>query len=102
MSNPTLNRFYTFHFIFPFIILILVVLHLIFLHNTGSNNPRGSNSNLDKIIFYPYFLFKDLLLLLITVILFLILIIQYPTLLGDPENFILANPLITPIHIQPE
>nr|YP_009442857.1 cytochrome b [Limenitis sinensium]ATP01332.1 cytochrome b [Limenitis sinensium] len=102
VDNATLTRFYTFHFLFPFIILMLTMIHLLFLHKTGSNNPLGINSNLDKIPFHPFFMFKDLIgfIILISILTFLSLINPY--LLGDPDNFIPANPLVTPIHIQPE
>nr|YP_009537946.1 cytochrome b [Athyma pravara]AYN60676.1 cytochrome b [Athyma pravara] len=102
VDNATLTRFYTFHFLFPFIILMLTMIHLLFLHQTGSNNPLGINSNLDKIPFHPFFTFKDLIgfIILISILIFLSLINPY--LLGDPDNFIPANPLVTPIHIQPE
>nr|WKK30235.1 cytochrome b [Ancistrocerus antilope] len=102
VNNPTLNRFYSFHFILPFIILIFVIMHLMFLHMTGSNNPMGTNSNLNKIIFHPYFLYKDSITFIITMTLFLIFILQNPYYLGDPDNFIPANSMITPAHIKPE
>nr|WAU48182.1 cytochrome b [Abrota ganga] len=102
VDNATLTRFYTFHFLFPFIILMMTMIHLLFLHQTGSNNPLGINSNLDKIPFHPFFTFKDLIgfIILISILTFLSLINPY--MLGDPDNFIPANPLVTPIHIQPE
>nr|YP_009538024.1 cytochrome b [Athyma disjuncta]AYN60767.1 cytochrome b [Athyma disjuncta] len=102
VDNATLTRFYTFHFLFPFIILMLTMIHLLFLHQTGSNNPLGINSNLDKIPFHPFFTFKDLIgfIILISILTFLSLVNPY--LLSDPDNFIPANPLVTPIHIQPE
>lgn len=102
VDNATLTRFYSFHFILPFIISAFIIIHLLFLHNTGSNNPLGSNSNLDKISFHPYFSFKDLLGFLIIIFLIINIVILYPYLLRDPDNFIPANPLSTPPHIQPE
>jgi ubiquinol-cytochrome c reductase cytochrome b subunit len=72
------------------------------LHQTGSNNPLGLNSNLDKIPFHPFFTIKDLIGVLITIIALTFIVLLYPNLLGDVENFIPANPLVTPIHIQPE
>lgn len=102
VDNATLTRFYTFHFLLPFIILILSIIHLLFLHQTGSNNPLGINRNLDKIPFHPFFTFKDLIGFIILLILLLLLTLTNPYLLGDPDNFIPANPLVTPIHIQPE
>nr|YP_009253540.1 cytochrome b [Pyrgus maculatus]AKJ83284.1 cytochrome b [Pyrgus maculatus] len=102
VDNATLTRFYSFHFLLPFIILMLTMIHLLFLHQTGSNNPLGINSNLDKIPFHPYFTFKDLIGVIILFIFLLILTLTNPYLLGDPDNFIPANPLVTPVHIQPE
>nr|UPM51943.1 apocytochrome b [Parnassius apollo] len=102
VDNATLTRFYSFHFLFPFIILMLTMIHLLFLHQTGSNNPLGINSNLDKIPFHPFFTFKDLIGFIILLTLLIMLTLTNPYLLGDPDNFIPANPLVTPIHIQPE
>nr|YP_009528519.1 cytochrome b [Athyma kanwa]AYN60624.1 cytochrome b [Athyma kanwa] len=102
VDNATLTRFYTFHFLFPFIILMLTMIHLLFLHQTGSNNPLGINSNLDKISFHPFFTFKDLIGFIILISILSLLSLINPYLLGDPDNFIPANPLVTPIHIQPE
>ncbi|YP_009180489.1 cytochrome b (mitochondrion) [Amyelois transitella] len=102
VDNATLTRFYTFHFLFPFIILMLTMIHLLFLHVTGSNNPLGINSNLDKIPFHPFFVFKDLIGFIILLFLLIMLTLTNPYLLGDPDNFIPANPLVTPVHIQPE
>nr|YP_010417542.1 cytochrome b [Junonia cytora]USF17610.1 cytochrome b [Junonia cytora] len=102
VDNATLTRFYTFHFLFPFIIMMLTMIHLLFLHQTGSNNPLGINSNLDKIPFHPFFTFKDLIGFIILILLLTLLTLINPYLLGDPDNFIPANPLVTPIHIQPE
>nr|WAK83076.1 cytochrome b [Janus sp. 1 GYN-2022e] len=102
VDNATLNRFYSLHFILPFLIMILVTLHLTFLHLTGSNNPLGTNSNLNKISFHPYFTIKDSLGFLMMMFMLLMLIMMNPYLLGDPDNFSPANPFITPTHIQPE
>nr|YP_010597232.1 cytochrome b [Polyommatus amorata]WAK98817.1 cytochrome b [Polyommatus amorata] len=102
VDNATLTRFYTFHFLLPFIIIVLSMIHLLFLHQTGSNNPLGINSNLDKIPFHPFFTFKDLIGFIILLMSLLLLTLINPYLLGDPDNFIPANPLSTPIHIQPE
>lgn len=102
IDNATLTRFYTFHFLLPFIILIITIIHLLFLHQTGSNNPLGLNRNLDKIPFHPFFVFKDLIGFIIIIFLLIILTLINPNLLGDPDNFIPANPLVTPVHIQPE
>nr|YP_010031513.1 cytochrome b [Diachrysia nadeja]QOV02900.1 cytochrome b [Diachrysia nadeja] len=102
VDNATLTRFYTFHFLLPFIIAMMTMIHLLFLHQTGSNNPLGLNSNLDKIPFHPFFTFKDLIGFIILLFLLTILTLTNPYLLGDPDNFIPANPLVTPVHIQPE
>jgi len=102
VDNATLTRFFTFHFILPFIIAAITIIHLLFLHQTGSNNPLGINSNIDKIPFHPYFSFKDIVGFIIIIIGLVILTLTNPYLLGDPDNFIPANPLVTPVHIQPE
>nr|AYW52335.1 cytochrome b [Entiminae sp. ACP-2013] len=102
VDNATLTRFFTFHFMLPFIVAAFVIIHLLFLHQTGSNNPMGSKSNMDKVPFSPYFILKDLVGFFIMTGALVILTLQNPYLLGDPDNFIPANPLVTPIHIQPE
>lgn len=102
VDNATLTRFFAFHFLFPFIVLAMTIIHLLFLHQTGSNNPLGINRNFDKIPFHPYFSFKDIFGFIILIIFLFILTIMAPYGLGDPDNFIPANPLITPPHIQPE
>ena len=78
------------------------IIHLLFLHTTRSRNPLGLNKNLNKIPFHPYFSRKDLLGVAILIFLFMYICLQNPWLLGDPENFIPANPLVTPVHTQPE
>nr|ABY80883.1 cytochrome b [Lepidophyma tuxtlae] len=102
VDNATLTRFFAFHFILPFIIIAMAALHLLFLHETGSNNPTGLNSNSDKIPFHPFFSYKDLLGAIMILLLLLLLTLFFPYLLGDPENFTPANPLVTPPHIKPE
>nr|QWZ46425.1 cytochrome b [Stenomorpha consobrina] len=102
VDNATLTRFFTFHFLFPFIVIALVMIHLLFLHQTGSNNPLGVNSNIDKIPFHPYFSFKDMLGFTIATMALIMISLTNPYMLGDPDNFIPANPLVTPVHIQPE
>nr|YP_010309885.1 cytochrome b [Biston regalis]UMR55011.1 cytochrome b [Biston regalis] len=102
VDNATLTRFYTFHFLLPFIILMMTMIHLLFLHQTGSNNPLGLNSNLDKIPFHPFFTYKDLIGFIILMMFLILLTLTNPNMLGDPDNFIPANPLVTPVHIQPE
>jgi len=102
VDNATLTRFFTFHFLLPFIVIAATIIHLLFLHQTGSNNPLGLNSNCDKIPFHPYFSFKDIFGFIFIIMLLFILTILAPYKLGDPDNFIPANPLVTPPHIQPE
>nr|BAX90091.1 cytochrome b [Peltocephalus dumerilianus] len=102
VDNATLNRFFTLHFLMPFLISGLTLIHLTFLHDTGSNNPTGLNSNTDKVPFHPYFSYKDLLGVAIMMSLLLMLSMFLPNLLTDPENYTPANPLITPPHIKPE
>nr|YP_010388315.1 cytochrome b [Blaesoxipha lapidosa]UPO69344.1 cytochrome b [Blaesoxipha lapidosa] len=102
VDNATLTRFFTFHFILPFIVLAMTMIHILFLHETGSNNPMGLNSNIDKIPFHPYFTFKDIVGFIVMSMILILLVLINPYLLGDPDNFIPANPLVTPIHIQPE
>lgn len=102
INNATLNRFFSLHFILPFLIIIIIILHLYFLHTTGSNNPLGINSNFNKLPFHLYFTLKDLLGFIILLIILSLIILQYPYIFNDPDNFIPANPIRTPIHIQPE
>nr|AWN09427.1 cytochrome b [Nannospalax nehringi] len=102
VDKATLTRFFAFHFILPFIITALVLVHLLFLHETGSNNPSGLDSNADKIPFHPYFTIKDILGILMLAFALMSLVLFYPDLLGDPDNYIPANPLNTPPHIKPE
>nr|YP_010924972.1 cytochrome b [Scalpellum stearnsi]WKB17950.1 cytochrome b [Scalpellum stearnsi] len=102
VDNATLTRFFAFHFILPFMIIAMTGVHFLFLHQTGSNNPLGVISNNDKIPFHPYFSFKDLLGIMLLMFTSMIITLQMPYSLGDPDNFIPANPLVTPEHIKPE
>nr|YP_010884244.1 cytochrome b [Oxytauchira ruficornis]WIW75276.1 cytochrome b [Oxytauchira ruficornis] len=102
IDNATLNRFFTFHFVLPFMITAMTMIHLFFLHQMGSNNPLGMNSNMEKIPFHPYFTFKDSITFIMLVSLLMMLCLMNPYFLGDPDNFMPANPLMTPKHIQPE
>lgn len=102
VDNATLTRFFSFHFLLPFIIIAFTIIHLLFLHQTGSNNPLGINRNVDKIPFHPYFSFKDIFGFIVIISLLALLTLIAPYELGDPDNFIPANPLVTPPHIQPE
>nr|ACR81521.1 cytochrome b [Rhipidura rufifrons] len=102
VDNPTLTRFFALHFLLPFLIAGLTLVHLTFLHETGSNNPLGIPSDCDKIPFHPYYSIKDILGFVLMLIPLVTLALFSPNLLGDPENFTPANPLATPPHIKPE
>nr|YP_009466977.1 cytochrome b [Glyphonycteris daviesi]AOS49768.1 cytochrome b [Glyphonycteris daviesi] len=102
VDKPTLTRFFAFHFLLPFIVTALVMVHLLFLHETGSNNPTGISSDSDMIPFHPYYTIKDILGLLIMLAILSALVLFSPDLLGDPDNYTPANPLNTPPHIKPE
>nr|WKK49868.1 cytochrome b [Thaumatocrinus sp. JL223] len=102
IDNATLTRFFTFHFLLPFIIMALSMVHLLFLHQTGSNNPIGLDSSSDKIPFHVYYTIKDVFWFLLVLSVLGFVALFFPTAFNDPENFIPANPLVTPIHIQPE
>nr|YP_009742279.1 cytochrome b [Polinices sagamiensis]QID90361.1 cytochrome b [Polinices sagamiensis] len=102
VDNATLTRFFALHFLLPFAIAGMSMLHLMFLHETGSNNPLGLNSDGDKVPFHSYYSFKDVVGFIVMIALLTFLVLFFPQLLTDPENFIPANPLVTPVHIQPE
>lgn len=102
VDNATLTRFFSFHFLLPFSIIALTIIHLLFIHQTGSNNPLGIDIFISKILFHPYFSIKDILGFFFMILILIILNLINPYILSDPDNFIPANPLITPIHIQPE
>nr|AIR93259.1 cytochrome b [Pomatorhinus ruficollis] len=102
VDNPTLTRFFAIHFLLPFVIAGLTLVHLTLLHDTGSNNPLGIPSDCDKIPFHPYYTVKDVLGFALMFIPLATLALFAPNLLGDPENFTPANPLATPPHIKPE
>nr|WAB21757.1 cytochrome b [Dicaeum pectorale] len=102
VDNPTLTRFFALHFLLPFVIAGLTLVHLTFLHETGSNNPMGIPSDCDKIPFHPYYTTKDILGFALMLCLLAAMALFSPNLLGDPENFTPANPLVTPPHIKPE
>nr|AAQ84007.1 cytochrome b [Tupaia longipes] len=102
VDKATLTRFFAFHFILPFIITALVIVHLLFLHETGSNNPLGIDSDADKIPFHPYYTIKDILGMIVLLAVLSGLVLFSPDLLGDPDNYTPANPLNTPPHIKPE
>ena len=102
VDNATLNRFFSLHYLMPFAIAGLTLVHLSLLHTVGSNNPLGVNTNVDSVSFYPYFYVKDLLAFFILIALFSFFVFFYPNTLGHSDNYIPANPLVTPPHIVPE
>ena len=102
VDNATLNRFFSLHYLMPFLIAGVTLVHLSLLHKEGSNNPLGINTNLETIPFYPYFYVKDLLFFFIFLAVFSFFLFFYPNTLGHPDNYIPANPLVTPPHIVPE
>jgi len=102
VDNPTLNRFYSFHYLFPFLLAALSLAHLAALHQYGSTNPLGINAQIDVVDFYPYFYVKDLVAVLMLAIFASFLVGFYPEVLGHPDNNIPANPYSTPAHIVPE
>ena len=102
VNNATLNRFFSLHFLFPFLIAGLSLLHLALLHKDGSNNPLGVDTSVDKVPFYPYFIVKDVFAFFIFTLVFSIFVFYFPNYMGHPDNYIPANPLVTPAHIVPE
>ena len=102
VSNPTLNRFYSIHFVLPFVIAGLTLVHLALLHKVGSNNPLGSDTGIDDVPFYPYFVSKDLFALSCYLLVFAILVFYFPNTLNHPDNYIPADPMETPAHVVPE
>nr|YP_010199717.1 apocytochrome b [Gracilaria flabelliformis]UAD89675.1 apocytochrome b [Gracilaria flabelliformis] len=102
VDNATLNRFFSLHYLLPFIIAAASLIHLAILHQDGSGNPLGIDSNVDKISMFPYFIYKDLLGLLVFILFFSLFIYFSPNILGHSDNYIEANPMVTPAHIVPE
>lgn len=102
VRGPTLTRFFALHFLLPFILIALSILHLLFLHETGSRGPLGAQTNIIKTPFHIHFSSKDTLGFVIIIFILFILARFYPNFFNDPENFIPANPLVTPTHIKPE
>ena len=102
VDNPTLNRFFSLHFLFPFLIAGMSLVHLALLHKDGSNNPLGVDTSVDKIPFYPYFFVKDLFAFFVFMFVFSFFVFYFPNSMGHPDNYIPANPLVTPAHIVPE
>jgi ubiquinol-cytochrome c reductase cytochrome b subunit len=102
VGNPTLNRFYSLHYLLPFVLAALALVHLALLHVDGSSNPLGVETKVDKISFYPYFYVKDFFGFLILMTVFTFFVFFYPNYLGHTDNYIPANPMVTPVHIVPE
>lgn len=103
VNNATLNRFFALHFVLPFVLAALVLMHLIALHDSaGSSNPLGITSNVDKIAMSPYYLFKDLITVFLFILVLSIFVFFMPNALGDSENYVMANPMQTPPAIVPE
>jgi len=102
VENPTLNRFFSLHFLLPFVLTALVLIHMMALHMYGSNNPLGINSNTEKLSFHPYYTLKDLVGFVVWLIVLAVLVFYVPNMLGHPDNYIPANPLSTPLSIVPE
>lgn len=103
VNNATLNRFFSLHYLLPFILAALVLMHLIAMHDTvGANNPLGISANYDRLPFAPYYLFKDLITIFLFIFVLSIFVFFMPNILGDTDNYIMANPMQTPPAIVPE
>nr|URW98557.1 cytochrome b [Proechinophthirus fluctus] len=102
VSNPTLERFYTLHFLLPMVMVAVLPAHLLALHSTGSSNPLGLSNSVDTVFFMPYFSSKDLVGVMTLVAFYMTMVFAYPSTLLDPINFMEADSIITPTHIQPE
>lgn len=102
VSNPTIQRFFALHFLLPFILAALVIMHLIALHVNGSSNPIGITGNIDRLPIHPYFIFKDAVTVLVFLLIFTLFVFYAPNSLGHPDNYIEGNPIVTPASIVPE
>jgi ubiquinol-cytochrome c reductase cytochrome b subunit len=103
VNNATLNRFFSLHYVLPFVLAALALMHLIVLHDSvGSGNPLGVSGNYDRLPFAPYFIFKDLITIFIFILILSLFVFYMPNLLGDSENYVMANPMQTPPAIVPE
>jgi ubiquinol-cytochrome c reductase cytochrome b subunit len=102
VSNATLNRFFSLHYLLPFILAALALAHLIALHSNGSSNPSGITGNDDRSVMHPYFTFKDLVTIYVFLLILSIIVCFYPNIMGHSDNYIPANPMQTPISIVPE
>lgn len=103
MNNATLNRFFALHYLLPFVLAALALVHLIALHDSaGSGNPLGISGNSDRLPFSPYFIFKDLVTIFLFILILSLFVFFMPNVLGDSENYVMANPMQTPAAIVPE
>lgn len=102
VSNPTIQRFFALHFLLPFVLAALVIMHLMALHVNGSTNPIGISNNIDRLPFHGYFVFKDLVTVFLLLLVFTLFVFFSPNTLGHPDNYIPGNPLVTPASIVPE
>ena len=102
VGNPTLTRFYALHYLLPFVVTFLVIIHIFYLHEYGSSNPLGVSSTTNKVSFHYYYSVKDLFVYVLFLFVFIFVTLNYGYAFIDAENFIPANPLVTPTHIQPE
>ncbi|MBY3555979.1 hypothetical protein HGI15_21715 [Modestobacter lapidis] len=102
VSNPTIQRFFALHYLLPFVLAALVVMHLMALHVHGSSNPLGITGNIDRLPMHPYFIFKDLITVFVFLLAFALFVFFSPNTLGHPDNYIPGNPLVTPASIVPE
>ena len=103
VNNATLNRFFSLHFVLPFVLAALALMHLIVLHDTaGSGNPLGVSGNYDRVAFAPYYIFKDLITVFLFIFILSLFVFFMPNVLGDSENYVMANPMQTPAAIVPE
>jgi len=102
VSNATLNRFFSLHYLLPFLLAALAIAHVIALHVHGSNNPNGVTSNGDRYAMHPYFTFKDLVTIFLFFLVLSIIVFFYPNLMGHSDNYIPADPMVTPVSIVPE
>ena len=102
VSNPTIQRFFAIHFLLPFILAALVIMHLMSLHVHGSSNPLGISGNVDRIPFSPFFVFKDLVTVFVLIIIISLFVFYSPNTLNHPDNWTPGNPMVTPSSIVPE
>lgn len=102
VSNATLNRFFSLHYLLPFVLAALSVVHLLSLHQHGSSNPLGLTGNLDRLPMHPYFIFKDLVTILFFILALSVFVFYAPNAMGHADNYIMANPMSTPASIVPE